>query len=108
LDLRDLDFFRSQPVFDPKTHSSKLPVQSRRTVLDLFVLLDRHGVVALPTIALALFVVLAVMHWLASQGIFARFFRGLPPWAFCPCSARARRWRSLCADKVQPFIYFQF
>jgi alginate O-acetyltransferase complex protein AlgI len=103
-------FFRSQPVFDPKTHALKATgFKVARTVLDSFVLFDRHGSRSFTYDCLGLFVVLAVMHWLASRGIFARFFRGLPPWAFAALLGAGTALALLFVPtKYKPFIYFQF
>ena len=103
-------FFRSQPVYDEKTHAlRKSGFEIARTVLDSFVLLDDHGNRSFKLACLWLFLALAAVHWLAYQGVFATWWRRMPDWAFAALLGVGVA-LAICFKPAvhKPFIYFQF
>jgi len=103
-------FFRAQPIFDAKTHVLKRSgMQVARTVLDSFVLFDGHGKRTFTSECIWFFIALAALHWVASRGIFGRWFRRLPAWAFSALLGAGTALALLFVPtKYKPFIYFQF
>ena len=79
------------------------------TVLESFVLFRRHGERSFGGACLWLFAGLALVHWLAARGLFATWWRRLPPWAFAAAlGAGGALALVFVPAHTTPFIYFQF
>jgi alginate O-acetyltransferase complex protein AlgI len=103
-------FFRAQPLVDKKTGqvtASGFEVAS--DILNSFVLLHRNGRRTFAIECLWVFLALALVHWLASRGVFATWWRRIPDWLFALLLGLGTA-LLLCfiPAKYTPFIYFQF
>ncbi|MDB6172417.1 MAG: hypothetical protein JWL59_1728 [Chthoniobacteraceae bacterium] len=103
-------FFRAQPIFDEKTHALKATgFEVAKTVCRSFVFFTRNGKASFPLHCLYLFIALAVIHWLASRQLFARWWRRIPAWAFAALLGTGTAVAlSFVPAKYKAFIYFQF
>ncbi len=103
-------FFRSQPIFDQKTHALKMSgFHVARTVVDSFLFFERHGSRTFGLECFWFFASLALVHWLASRGVFASWWRRLPSWGFAMLLGAGTSVAILFVPaKYKPFIYFQF
>jgi alginate O-acetyltransferase complex protein AlgI len=80
-----------------------------RTVLGAFVLLEQHGTRRFGAACPALFLGLALVHWLCYRKVFAHWWRALPDWAFAAVlGAGAALALCFVPARTTPFIYFQF
>ncbi len=103
-------FFRAQPVFDQKTHELKATgFEISSTILRSFTGFHASGKRSFTLNCLWLFVALAVLHWLASRGFFATWWRGIPAHVFAALLGCGTALALFFAPEVfQAFIYFQF
>jgi alginate O-acetyltransferase complex protein AlgI len=102
-------FFRAREVKDASGVVLTSGFQVAGTVLRAFTLFHSNGDKSFPNACLWFFVVLAVLHWLASRQLFATWWRRIPDWLYAALLgiglSIALAFKPL---QYKAFIYFQF
>jgi alginate O-acetyltransferase complex protein AlgI len=87
----------------------RAPLEQAGTILRSFVLFQSDGRRGFDNAAFWLFFALAALHWLASRGVFATWWRKIPAWLFAALLGAALALAlTFVPARYGSFIYFQF
>jgi alginate O-acetyltransferase complex protein AlgI len=102
-------FFRAHDVYDKAGVFQASGFRVAGATLRSFVLLHRNGERSFPHANLWFFAILAVLHWLASRGTFATWWRRIPDWLYAALLGIGLSLALACKPlQYKAFIYFQF
>lgn len=103
-------FFRAAPMIDEKAGVIKATsLEMAWTIFKAFAFFGKHGGKSFGWSCFAVFIVLAIVHWLNSRKFFAPIWQRLPGWVAAALLGVGTEFAILFIPvKYKAFIYFQF